>query len=301
VRAFRFGVVFTGAADRRGFTELARGLEGDGFSSLLVADHYVNPMACTPMITAAAMVTTTLRVGSYVYGNDFRHPALLAKEAATIDVLSEGRFELGIGAGWLRDEYVQAGVAFDEPGVRVGRFEESVGIIRRLLDGEQVEHQGEHYRLHKLAGEPLPVQRRIPLLIGAGARRMVSLAGREAEIVGFVPPALRAGGLDVSAFSEDAFAQRIGWLDEAVAAGRRADGGPERSVLMFASGEAPAADDDLGWMDGRTAATSPYALVGSVDAMCDTLQERRERWGVTYVVCWEEDIDLLRPVVARLA
>ena len=196
MRPFRFGVVFTGLTDRRGWAELARGLEGDGFSSLLVADHYVNPMACTPLIAAAAMVTTTLRVGSYVYGNDFRHPALLAKEAATIDVLSDGRFELGLGAGWHRDEYQQAGLAFDKPGVRVDRFEESVGLIRRLLAAEQVEHQGANYQLRGLEGAPVPVQPRVPLLIRAGARRMVSFATHEADIVGFVPPALRDGGLN---------------------------------------------------------------------------------------------------------
>jgi probable F420-dependent oxidoreductase len=146
LRSFRFGVGFTQETTRTDWAEYARRLEGEGFSTLLVADHYANPMACGPLMLAAAEATTTLRVGSYVYDNDFRHPALLAKEAATIDVLSDGRLELGLGAGWHKEEYDAVGIPFDPPGVRVSRLEESVEILLRLFAGGPVEFQGTHYR-----------------------------------------------------------------------------------------------------------------------------------------------------------
>ena len=302
-RPFRFGVVFTGGTDRAGWTDLARRLEDHGVDTLLVADHYMNPMACGPLIMAAAAVTTQLRVGSYVYNNDFRHPPLLAKEAATIDVLSGGRLELGVGAGWAKPEYQQAGIHFDEPRVRADRFEEAVGVIRRLLAGEQVEHRGEHYRLRGLAGEPRPVQQPVPLLIGGGGPRMLRFAGREADIVGFVPPALPGGGLDPSGYSEASMDRRVRWVDEGVAASGRADGGPERSVLLFriAASVDEVDDGDDGEIPDDALAASPHALFGDVDAMVDTLHERRDRWGLTYHVCFERDLDRLLPVVDRLA
>src|SRR3954451_18448510 len=138
MRPLRFGMVFTGATQPREWRDLARRLEGEGFSSLLVADHYLNPMACGILQIAAADATTTLRVGSYVYNNDFRHPALLAKEAATIDVMSGGRLELGVGAGYHKGEYKAVGLPFDAPGVRASRFEEGVEIMTRLFTGEKV-------------------------------------------------------------------------------------------------------------------------------------------------------------------
>src|SRR5687767_3997434 len=150
----------------------------------------MNPMACGPLIMSAAAATTTLRVGSYVYDNDFRHPALLAKEAATMDVLSGGRFELGIGAGWAKEEYDQVGLTFDPPGVRRRRLEEAVPIIRRLFAGELITHDGAHYQLAEYAGEPRTVQSRLPVLIGGGGERMVKFAAREADIVGLVPRSL---------------------------------------------------------------------------------------------------------------
>ena len=246
-RPFRFGVVFTRGTDGAGWTDLARRLEDDGFSTLLVADHYHNEMACSPLLMAAAAATTDLRVGSYVYNNDFRHPALLAKEAATIDVLSGGRLELGIGAGWAKPEYQLAGLMFDPPGVRASRFEEAVGLITRLLAGEVVEHRGEHYRLRGLPGSPRPVQQPVPILIGGGGPRMMRFAARSAEIVGFVPRSLPGGGLDPEGYSEAAMDQRVAWLEQELVACGRVDGGPERSPLLF---EVAASAEDLRSFEG---------------------------------------------------
>lgn len=300
MRAFRFGVVCTGNYGASAWTSLSRRVEGLGFATLLLADHYVNPMACGPLMLAAAMATTDLRVGSYVYNNDFRSPALLAKEAATIDVLSEGRLELGIGAGWAKIEYLAAGLRFDEPKVRADRFEEAVGVIRRLLAGEAVEHRGEHYRLRGLAGMPLPVQHRIPLLIGGGGPRMLRFAAREADIVGFVPQSLPGGGLDPKAFTAAAMDARIDRLARGLDERPSDRAAPERSVVLFAVGDAEPHDPAVAALDDDERAVTPYVLGGGNEQMIEALQYRRDRWGLSYIVCFDRDLDRLAPVVAAL-
>jgi alkanesulfonate monooxygenase SsuD/methylene tetrahydromethanopterin reductase-like flavin-dependent oxidoreductase (luciferase family) len=142
VRPFRFGTGEAGESTGRPWADHARRVEGLGFSTFLVADHFLGDAICTPRLAAAAAVTTTIRLGSYVYDNDFRHPVLLAREAAEIDHLSDGRMELGIGAGWVKDEYDTVGIPFDPGPTRAARFEEAVGIIRRLHNGETVTHEG---------------------------------------------------------------------------------------------------------------------------------------------------------------
>jgi probable F420-dependent oxidoreductase len=283
------------------WANFAQRVEGAGFSTLLVADHYANPMACTPLIASAAAVTTTLRVGSYVYNNDFRHPALLAKEAATIDVLSDGRVELGLGAGWAKLEYLGAGIMFDSPGTRMTRLEEAVAVIRRLLAGEAVEHKGTHYRLRGLPGSPLPVEAPIPLLIGGGGPRMIRFATQTAEIVGLVPRSLPEGGLDPQGFAVDAMDERIGWIEQAEAEAARSDGGPERSALIFAAGQSL---DELAAREGIDpviAQSSPHLLLGDAPAMSDAIQERRDRWELTYHVCFDRDVEQLAPIVAKFS
>lgn len=296
---FRFGVVCTGGYDQRSWRELARRVEGEGFSTLLVADHYVNPMACGPLMMAAAAVTNELRVGSYVYNNDFRPPALLAKEAATIDVLSGGRMELGLGAGWMKLEYLAAGIRFDPPGVRVDRLAEAVPIIRALFEGEEVEHRGEHYRLRGIPGSPRTVQDRVPLLLGGGGRRMVGIAAEHADIIGFVPQALPGGGLDVAAIGPGWMDTRCSWLEEALQRQDRSVG-PERSVLLFSVGQAGDLRPDLSDLDPNDLAETPFALIGDAHEMIDLLIARRERWGLTYIVCFDSDLAWLAPVVNAL-
>lgn len=297
----RFGVVYTGLYDGREWQELARKVEANGFSTLLVADHYMNPMACGPLLMSAAAATSALRVGSYVYNNDFRPPALLAKEVATIDVLSGGRMELGIGAGWAKPEYVAAGVHFDPPAVRASRFEEAVPLIVQLLAGESVDHRGQHYRLRGLEGSPRTVQAKLPLLIGCGGPRMTRFAARTADIIGFVPQSLPGGGLDLAAYTREAFEARVAVLDAALAAGDRGDDGPERSVLLFGVGDSLSdVNRDIVELGPEELAASPYALIGGTQTMADTLRERQARWGLSYVVCFDEDLDKLIPVVAAL-
>jgi probable F420-dependent oxidoreductase len=268
---------------------------------LVVADHFDNTTVCTPRLAAAAVVTTTLRLGSYVYDNDFRHPVLLAREAAEIDVLSNGRMELGIGAGWAKSEYLKVGIPFDPGPTRAARFEEAVGLIRSLLEGETVTHSGEFYELDGCELGVEPVQEALPLLLGGGGPRMTRFAAKHADIIGYVPRSLPGGGLDPAEFSAAAFGEKLAILDASLR--ERTTAGPERGVLLFYAGrtaeDMPAEAD--GWTSPEILSDSPYALVGDVEQMVDALLERRERWGLTYFTCWEEDIDVLAPVVHRLA
>jgi probable F420-dependent oxidoreductase len=272
-----------------------------GFSSLVVADHFHNSTVCTPRLAAAAAVTTTLRLGSYVYANDFRHPVLLAREAAEIDVLSNGRMELGLGAGWSRSEYEMVGIPFDDGPTRASRYEEAVTIIRALHTGETLTHHGAFYDLEACELLVEPVQRPIPLLLGGGGPRMTRFAATRADIVGFVPKSLPDGGLDPAEFSADAFARKLAILDALTA--DLPGGGPERGVLIFhmADSEADLPSDDDAWTVPETLTDSPYSLIGDTEHVVETLVERRARWGLSYVTCWEEDIDRIAPVVARLA
>ena len=297
---FRFGVVFTAAYSPDEWRNTARRLEGEGFGSLLVADHYANPMSCGPLMMAAAAATTTLRVGSYVYNNDFRHLALLAKEAATIDVLSGGRLEIGLGAGWLKDEYDEAGLAFDPPGVRASRFEESVGILKRLWRGETVHHAGEHYTLDGLTGTPLPVQHPLPLLIGGGGPRMLRFAVSEADVVALVPRSLPSGGLDPADFSADAMDVKARLIDDAIVSSERG-APPERSAMVFGAYPSAADAGDSEWIPQPLIADSPHAFVGDAARVEATLVERFKRWGLSYYVFFEEDIEKVVPVVRRLS
>lgn len=298
---FRFGLVFTGEADGPRIRNLARRLEGEGFSSLLVADHYGNPMACGIVQMAAAAATTTLRIGSYVYDNDFRHPALLAKEAATLDVLSDGRVELGIGAGWAKAEYDAVGVPFDPGPIRVSRLEESLEIMTALWEGGSVTYRGTYYRIDDLEGMPLPVQRPLPLLIGGGGPRMLRLAARRASIVGLVPRSLPEGGLDPDEFGEEPFDARIASLDLAIAEAGRSDDPPERSVLVFHAYGSGDDGRDLDWVRPDLRMRSPYVLIGDTGRIVETLQARRERWGLSYIVCYERDLERMLPAAKLLS
>ncbi|HTY73808.1 MAG TPA: TIGR03621 family F420-dependent LLM class oxidoreductase [Actinomycetes bacterium] len=297
--AFRFGFVFTDEADATGWRDLARRAEDDGWSTLLVADHYHNPMACLPLMATALAATDTLRVGSYVFDNDFRHPALLAKEVATLDVLSGGRVELGLGAGWSKEEYDAVGVPFDAGKVRADRLEEAVALIKAVFAGGTVDFTGNHYRLTQYEASPVPVQDRLPLLLGGGGPRMMRIAAREADIVGIVPQSLPGGGLDPEAFRRSAFQDRHDAL-EAVLLSTGREQQVERSVLAF---HVARRMTDLGdpWEGVEVEQDSPFTLVGDTGEMVETLQRRREEWGLSYYVFFGSDRELVTPVIARLA
>lgn len=313
-KPFRFSIQasappggFTGtAADGPAWRELARRTEDLGYSSLTIADHLDEQFAATPAIVSAAEATTSLVIGTLVWCNDYHHPAVLAKEAATIDVLSGGRLEFGLGAGWMTTDYEQAGITLDRPGVRIDRMAEAITIIKGLFGAGPVDFAGEHYTITGLEGTPKPAQSRVPFLIGGGGRRVLSIAAREADIVG-INVALTAGVIDATAgpnATAEATEEKLRWIAEA--AGDRYDDLELQTRVhlavvtddrqSFADTVAPA----LG-LTGAQALESPHALAGTVEQLCDTIVERRERFGLSYVTVGADAIDAMAPVVARLA
>ena len=306
VRPFRFGVTAPTPSGGTNWAERARRVEQLGYSMLVVPDHFRDHLAPVPALVAAALATTRLRVGSLVFSNDFRHPAVLAKEAATIDVLSSGRFELGLGGGWLRAEYDQAGIPFDAPGTRIERLEEAVTIIKGLLAGERVTFAGRHYTIADLEGRPTPVQRpHPPIAIGGGGRRTLSLAAREASIVGLVPRARRDGsGLDLSDLSAAATREKLEWVRSA--AGARFDSLEINALIqaVVVADQRMTAADQLASrfkVAREVVLETVYVAVGTIDEICETLRQRRERHGISYLTVFERDMEAFAPVVERLA
>jgi probable F420-dependent oxidoreductase len=307
VRPFRFGVVSPETESGSAWTEFARRAEALGYATLLVPDHYFTQLAPVPAMMAAAAVTTTLRVGCTVFANDFRHPALLAKEAATLDVLSDGRFELGIGAGWLKDEYDQVGIPFDPPAVRVARMEEGLRVIKGLWGNEPFSFAGTHYTITGLEGTPKPIQRpHPPVFVGGAGKRLLSWAAREADIIGFVSKARPEGGIDWSEGTEEALARKVGWVR--AAAGDRF---PQLELTLLFQGSAvterpEAAAAELAPAFGLSAeqvlASTEFAI-GSVDQLVERLLALRERHGISYLTVGysQMEMEAFAPVVARLA
>jgi probable F420-dependent oxidoreductase len=307
MKPFRFGVQVPQVGTAAEWRDKARKLEDLGFSTLFMPDHFGSELAPLPAIAMAAAYTTTLRIGSLVFDNDYKHPAILAKEAATIDLLSDGRLELGIGAGWMRTDYDQLGLPYDSPAVRVDRFEEALHIVKQCFTGEQFTYHGEHYRITDYTAWPKPVQQpRPPLLIGGGGKRVLSIAAREADIVG-INPNLRAGEIGIDAAKDSLREQtdlKVKWIRDA--AGDRIDD-IEIQMRFFVTSVRPdrmklaeALASSLG-VSPEEALESGAALVGTEDEISEQLHRRREEWGLSYVVIGDANIDEFAPIVAKLA
>ena len=312
-RRFRFGVHTSDAAPGRAWTDAARRIESLGFSTLFLRDHFDRQIAPIAAMTAAAVATETLRVGCLVLANDYRHPVVLAKELATIDHLSDGRLEIGLGAGWMAPDYEQAGIPFDPPGTRVGRLDESVTIVKALMAGGPVDVKGEHYTVTGHELYPAPVQSPPPLMIAGGGPRMLRLAAREADIIG-LNPARKSNAAWEDQNLPDATAEatdrKIGWVRDAAG-----DRYPDLElsivvpfVLVTDDREVTAAaiasslpPDPAAELTAAGVLASPHVLIGSVDEICDTLRERRDRWDLSYYVFNDDTIDTVAPIVARLA
>lgn len=309
-RPFRFGVSVHHAKSKAEWVAKARRAEDLGYSTFLVPDHLGDQFSPAVSLLAAAEATTTLRIGSLVFDNDFRHPVMLAKEAATLDLLSGGRFELGIGAGWLRAEYEQAGIAYDPPGIRVSRLEEALRIIKGLFVDGPFTFSGDYYTITSLEGHPKPLQRpHPPLLIGGGGRRLLSLAAREASIVGFTPTFRSDGdGPELTDATPAALMQKLEWVHQA--AGSRLDD-LELNILiaevMVSDDRRQTAEFIAATLGSRVGASAehvlevPYVLIGTVDQICEDLLVRRDRFGISYITVYEKNMEALAPVVARLA
>jgi probable F420-dependent oxidoreductase len=305
--AFRFALQASGAASPAAWRDLARKTEDLGYSTLYVPDHLDDQWAPMIACAVAAEATTTLRVGTLVLDNDFRHPVVVAKEAATLDIASGGRFELGLGAGWMTTDYDQSGIPMDRPSVRVARLAESLEIMRTLWQTGTVTFTGEHYQVTDVKATPAPVTPGgPPLVIGGGSKRVLTLAGRYADIVSVVP-SLAAGRIGQEVAAEavaDKYVERVRWARDA--AGDRA-GDLELQCWTVAVQVVPNANEvvealasvfDLTPEQLRAA---PLALIGTASEIVETLRKRREELGFSYIVVHEAEMDALAPVIAELA
>lgn len=287
--------------------ETAKQIEQLGYSTFTMPDHFGGQLAPVPALMAAADATEHLRIGALVFDNDYRHPVVLAKELATMDVLSEGRVEIGLGAGWMASDYAAAGIAYDRPGVRVDRFVEALAVIKGVMAEGPFSFAGEHYTVTEYDGLPLPVQRPCPpILIGGGGRRVLSIAAREADIVG-VNGNMNAGVVGPDALGTmtlEAVTERVGWVGEA--AGERHDD-IELNIRVFflrVTDDRASVVDGVAKMMGVEPAMvehSPFALIGSVNSITEDLVRRREELGFSYVIVGPDDVEPFAPVVAALS
>jgi probable F420-dependent oxidoreductase len=270
---FRFGVQASKANTLDLWVDLAHRCEDKGYSCLTMPDHFDDQLAPVPALMTAANVTTNLRIGALVWDNDYKHPAVLAKELATMDVLSDGRLELGIGAGWMISDYEQMGIPYDSAKVRIDRFVEGLKVIKGAMAEGPFSFSGDHYTITNYNGTPKPVQAPCPpILIGGGGKRVLSIAAREADIVG-INATMSAGVVGQHTFST----MTAEVVDEKVAIVREAAGARFNNIEL-----------------------NIRALVGPTSKLIEDLLERRERWGFSYVIVGADDVDSFAPVVAAL-
>ncbi len=306
-RPFRFGVMASKARSSSEWTDTAKQAEDLGYSALLMPDHFGDQLSPVPALSMAAAATETLRVGTLVFANDFRHPAVLAKETATLDLLSNGRLEVGVGAGWMSEDYSWTGIAHDRPGVRIDRMIEAIAVLRGLWGDDAFSFDGDHYTITEMNGLPKPAQAGgPPIIVGGGGKRVLSTAARLADIVGVNPNVGegKVGPEAIASMSAAATEEKLGWVREA--AGDRFDD-IEISILKFVTIVTDARDavaEKVGGgmgMDAATLLASPHTLVGSAEQVADELIEQRERWQGSYVTVQSDALESFAPVVAALA
>jgi probable F420-dependent oxidoreductase len=308
-RGFRFGVQVSKASTATDWAELARRVEGAGYDVLTMPDHFTDQLAPMPALMAAASATTTLRVGALVFDNDYKHPVVMAKELATMDVLSNGRTEIGLGAGWMISDYEEAGIQYDSPKVRIDRFIEGLAIIKGVMQDGPFSFSGDHYTITNYEGHPKPVQRPVPpILIGGGGKRVLSFAAREADIIG-INGTLTAGVVGPEALSTmtaESVDEKVNIVaDVAKSVGRLND--IEMNIRTFfvkVTNDRNKTVDGISQMFGVSREmidSSPFALIGSVESCIEQLLERREKWGFSYTIVGAENIDECAPIVAALS
>ena len=306
LRPFRFGVQSSSAKTRADWLDIARRTEDQGYSCLTMPDHYDEQLAPVPALMTAANVTTTLRIGALVWDNDYKHPAVLAKELATMDVLCDGRLELGIGAGWMISDYEQMGMPYDSAKIRIDRFVEGIKVIKGAMAQGPFSFSGEHYTITEYNGTPKPIQAPCPpILIGGGGKRVLSIAAREADIIG-INATMSAGGVGADTFltmTAQAVDEKVDIVR--VAAGARlADIEMNvRAFLVNITDDAAGAAADIAAMIGvepRMVEETPFALVGPPSKLIEDLIAGRERWGLSYIIVGDDQIDAFAPVVSAL-
>lgn len=309
-KPFRFGIQISGAPDGAAWRDLARRAEDLGYDTLSAADHLDDQFSPIPALVAAADVTSTIRLALMVLCHDYRHPVIAAKDVATLDVLCDGRLDVGIGAGWQTGDYAQAGIPFDAPATRVDRTEEYVKVLKGLWADGSLTHAGEWYRVTDLDGRPKPLQRpHPPLIMGGGGKRMLTIAAREADIVA-INIKMVSGVVDASAgpsATAEATDRKLEWIR--AAAGERFDELTLQTRIHLAMvTETPGEKDEVAqWASPAVGLTpeqgyeTPHALVGTVGQIVEDCERRRERWGISYITLSADAMESFAPVVAALA
>lgn len=270
-------------------------------------DHFTEQLAPLPALTAAAMATSTLRIGALVWDNDYKHPVVFAKEMATLDVLSDGRLDLGIGAGWMISDYEQSGIPYDSPGTRIDKMIEGIDIMKGCFSDGPFSYAGKHYTITNYNGMPKPVQGACPpILIGGGGKRVLSYAAKVADIVG-INATMTAGAVGPEAISTMTAEAVDGKVDIV----REASGDRINDIEMNIRAFLVNVTDDAQGAISRLAkgmgveesmiANTPFALMGPPSKLIEDLLARRERWGFSYVIVGGEDVEAFAPVVAALA
>ncbi len=306
-RPFRFSSPITVATSRAGLRDQVRKLDDFGYSTATMSDHIDDQLGPIASLMAVAEASPTIRIAALVFCNDFRQPVILAKEAATLDLLSDGRLEFGLGAGWKEADYDKSGIDHDHAGLRIERMAEALTVIKGLWADGPFTHHGQRYRVSELDGMPKPSQRPHPkIIVGGGARRVLELAGREADIVSF-NPSMAAGKIDETAgatATPEAIDQKLEWVR--TAAGDRFEQLElhVRLELAIVTDDPDPLFEELGGAFGLTAdqaRQTPHALAGPPEAMIDDLIERRERWGFSYIGIPYGAAEVMAPVVSKLA
>jgi probable F420-dependent oxidoreductase len=311
MKPFRFLAEPSGIIDGKTLAERARHAEEIGIDTLVKSDHLLDLLAPIPALATIAAATERLRISAFVFNNDLRHPAVLAQDLATLDVLSDGRLDIGLGAGWNEPEYKAIGLPFDPVGVRVSRMEESIAVLKGLLGDGRFSFQGKHYTITEMDGQPKPIQRpHPPFFIGGGGRRILSIAGREADIVSLAPRLLSGQRGDPRSITWAGTEEKIGWVREA--AGARFDGlefnvYPTQWPIVVTNDLRGEARKVIDKMKSRTGVeltedeviAAPNLFIGSVDRLVEKFEELRARLGISSFMVGE--IDELAMVVERLA
>jgi probable F420-dependent oxidoreductase len=305
---FRFGVTSYGASSALAWREKVERIEALGYTTVLVPDHFVEQIATIPALAMAAAYTKNLRVGSIVCSNDFRHPIMLAKEVATVDLLSNGRFELGIGAGWLKAEYDALGIPFDPPGKRVSRLEEAVKVIKAYFEDDEINFDGEYYQIRDGPGldrTPRAVQLpRPPILIGAGGKRMLSMAAREADIIGItIKVQANGSGPDLRDIATT-LTEKIEWIRaEADTRTDEIELNIQTWAVVITEDREQAAAQLAGKfpLPAEMLLNIPYLLIGTEEEIIDQIKNYQTRYGISYFSVFERHIEEFAPIVDVLA
>ena len=305
MRPFRFVLQASGPPRGKDWPSFARRVESLGYDALYMPDHLGRQLSPIAALATAAASTDRLRVGAFVFAIDYRHPLMLAREMATIDRLSNGRLDVGLGAGWHTGDYRQLGIPYERPGVRIDRLAEAVPIIKRLLAGETVDFEGRHYQLRGARIAPLPVQRPgPPLVIGGGGPRLLRLAAREADVVGLLPQFTSAGRPMLSQATMAETARKVAIVREA--AGSRFDA-LDINVLVadagLIGGGQPLAPSLVAAVKrlGASIVETPYVLYGTLPQLATLLEGRREKYAINHYAIHAPAMEAMAPLVEALA